>query len=304
MMRVLSAVLFLGCVLCGCDSNPDREAAGAPDDAPEARAGRVLKAKKVKQLPTVDGVTDSAWEAIAEMELLCFGAEQQTPVSLKACHDGKTLCVWASWPDADASETYKLWTWSDEQQKYLAGKEKEDRFAIEFPISERFDACMLGGTPYVADVWHWKAARTNGAGRADDEWHQVSVTPFEVNGSAANEFPDSGPDAKTTLYMMRVKDRGQLPTLEVPAPAAKGEPTVQRYYHQEVSEGQADLRAKGIWKDGRWTVEFSRALKSSNSKEDKGFQAGRNYPFAVAVFDKASDAAHQTSPQGRLDVEK
>ncbi len=58
----------------------------------------------------------------------------------------------------------------------------------------------------------------------------------------------------------------------------------------------ADVKTKGVWKDGTWTVMMSRKLKTGNV-DDVQFNTRRKYPFGVAVFDNAHRLnSHNSEP--------
>ena len=43
--------------------------------------------------------------------------------------------------------------------------------------------------------------------------------------------------------------------------------TVPRYRHRQPTESRADIKAKGIWQDGFWTIEFQRKLVTGNEDD-------------------------------------
>lgn len=45
------------------------------------------------------------------------------------------------------------------------------------------------------------------------------------------------------------------------------------------------MEAKGIWKDGKWTLELARKLNTGNG-DDVQFDATKTYSFGMSVFDK------------------
>ncbi|MBA3567940.1 MAG: hypothetical protein H0W28_01150 [Pyrinomonadaceae bacterium] len=66
----------------------------------------------------------------------------------------------------------------------------------------------------------------------------------------------------------------------------------------------ADVRAKGAWANGRWTLEFERRLDTRNP-DDTAFDTKRVYKMALAAFDrtgemdKASDLVELNFAQAR-----
>ncbi len=50
----------------------------------------------------------------------------------------------------------------------------------------------------------------------------------------------------------------------------------------------ADVRAKGAWAAGKWTLEFARKLDTGNP-DDTRFDIARAYKFAVGVHNDTGD---------------
>jgi len=61
---------------------------------------------------------------------------------------------------------------------------------------------------------------------------------------------------------------------------------VQRYTLRQPQSSRADVKAKGVWKDGSWTIEFARPLFTGNS-DDVNFQALKSYGFGVSRYEIA-----------------
>ncbi|MBI3950845.1 MAG: hypothetical protein HY314_10380 [Acidobacteria bacterium] len=104
------------------------------------------------------------------------------PIGLKAAYDDKNIYLLATWPDDDENVSKEQWvfdgaTWT----RTKSDVNDEDRFAIWFDVNaEEFAtkgcAAMCHETRMqtknpdgLADLWHWKAARTNPLGFADDQ---------------------------------------------------------------------------------------------------------------------------------------
>lgn len=66
-----------------------------------------------------------------------------------------------------------------------------------------------------------------------------------------------------------------------------------------------DISGKGVWKNGRWTVEMKRKLSTGN-KDDVDFvtedRKGNPVTFAIAVFDRTI-VGHKTSKPVRFELE-
>lgn len=50
----------------------------------------------------------------------------------------------------------------------------------------------------------------------------------------------------------------------------------------------ADVRAKGAWADGRWTLELGRKLGTAQ-KDDTKFDPSRTYKMTLGAFDRTGD---------------
>jgi len=67
----------------------------------------------------------------------------------------------------------------------------------------------------------------------------------------------------------------------------KGDVLPGRLLSRTGSQGSASDNndAKGVWKDGVWTVTWSRPLNTGHSADDKNFKAGGVYNVSFAVHD-------------------
>ena len=70
----------------------------------------------------------------------------------------------------------------------------------------------------------------------------------------------------------------------------------------ERSGGSAgDVRAKGAWHAGWWTLELARPLRTGHPDDaDLRGADGSSVPFAIAILDRAEDDQHATSEVHRL----
>ena len=59
-----------------------------------------------------------------------------------------------------------------------------------------------------------------------------------------------------------------------------------RYAIGKPSGSRADVRAKGVWKDGYWTLEFSRKLVTGYP-DDVQFDTSLTYTFGVSCYEIA-----------------
>ena len=73
-----------------------------------------------------------------------------------------------------------------------------------------------------------------------------------------------------------------------PAPASFSGDRVPQYLPGRPSGSAADVRAKGKWSDGRWTLELSRRLNTGHD-DDTPLDTTRSYKMAVAAFNFTGD---------------
>ena len=154
-------------------------------------------------------------------------------------------------------------------------------------MSGDFSANKISGNIFTADVWHWKASRTNPAGLAHDKMHVVSDKPFKKG----KKFET--PDGKT-VYVGRPSDAGDRLYRPVKYDV-KEQDLMPRYDVNKSATGSiADVKAKGVWRDGYWHLEFARKLDTGND-DDAVIPAKGAIKFAVAAFNDVDGRKHSTS---------
>ncbi len=144
------------------------------------------------------------------------------------------------------------------------------------PIPENLH--IDSGEPHIADTWFWKANRTDPAGYADDKLQQVSLNKL----NKANRVMSQG--GKVT-YLKRKDDFGKPAYRDQLFVDFKGQ-QLERFIPQSPSGSRADVRAKGRWHKGYWTIEFSRLLENGNN-DDIQFNTSKVYIFGVSRFEIA-----------------
>ena len=254
-----------------------------------------LTASKAAKLPVLDGKgDDEAWKAAKEL-VVKTGLPQEdvkSQVSLKAVHDGDSICFLAVWPDESENKTHKLKTWSLSDEKYVVfdDSEIEDAFTLGFPLEGKFDPDMLAAHESKWDVWDWGAFRSSG-GFAKDKYHLH--TKQAVPNKKGKQFASRD---ESPIFITRVYDDGTAPWKEVPAPAAKGPEKVPSYALQTPTGSAADVKVQAKWADNKWTLEFQRKLNTGN-KDDCVLDPAKPIEFAIATFDSVEKAEHLVSPK-------
>lgn len=265
-----------------------------PAFAQSVSSGLELPATKSAVAPKIDGAPDdAAWTATAEVKLdaECRGGPnkgKKTPVTIRATYDDQNVYFLLRWQDATEDKTHKSYVWNEEKKAYEAGKDLEDNAALSFPIRGKFTADMLSGEDELWDAWHWKAFRTGPAGYAMDRTHVFSATKPE--GKAAEFDARSG----KKVWIARPEDKGDSVTKENPAPKDKQATPPAHYEAVKPSGSAADIRTGQSYKDGWWTVEFSRKLNTGNA-DDAALAAPGKVSMGIAVFDKSEHENHYTA---------
>jgi hypothetical protein len=267
-----------------------------------------------------------AWDQARPLEIqLANGSglnAGRTRAEFRALHDGGELFMKIVW--ADDTESYDDWPW----KKTAAGWEYqytsmdecrfyEDKFSLFFPIRqcgdfERFGcaaSCHIDGrfgygykgSHYRLDVWHWKAARTDPVGQADDQYCGEAVygepgaglhhDPCEGGGYSQNWSPDTNhplflPDSRGAVHHGSFpRSRAVKYTAEAGAAIPIGA-IVPGIMTEPTRGDRADIRCQSHYGDGHWTLYLRRKLETG-SPYDVQFAPGGRYAFSCAAFDNA-----------------
>lgn len=260
---------------------------GCATSAPELRqnAPLMLKAKHVQALPVIDGSgNDEAWKAATALNVTLIGVwgpnmGKSLKATIKSVHTGSHVAFLVRWEDATRNDkTHKPWVWNAEKRTYEQGKEEEDSVALAFEHTGPFTADMLSPVNAVWDLWTWKSTRSDPVGYALDKTHRFSTTKPE---GKAKEYPSR---AGTPIWIQRPDDSGESAPKSLSAPLEYSGDMVSAYAKTEPSGSGADIRAKGKWENGYWTVELLRKLNTGHP-DDTAFDPARTYSMAVAAQD-------------------
>ena len=241
--------------------------------------------------PTIDG-NASDWSSVPATTIAlsnnkASGKADVKSVDVKAAVNGDSVYFLLQWADDDMDDQHKPYVWDNAANKYEAGPQREDRLAIQFAMSGDYDVNWLSGKTFTADTWHWKAARSNGLGLAQDKMTVISKEPSKkaYKGTAADG---------STVYIKRPSDKGDK-FYTTKRYSAKEKDMMPKYIIADSAGGSvADVKAKGVWSDGKWTLEMSRKLNTGNS-DDVAFSSGQMAVGGIAIFDHSGDDDHSIS---------
>ncbi|MEH6813102.1 MAG: ethylbenzene dehydrogenase-related protein [Motiliproteus sp.] len=235
--------------------------------------------------PTIDGV-HTEWATSLWQEVQVHPAKEgdkknrtgELTVRVAAGVYGDQFYFAAQWPDKTEDLAYKSWRWKG--KKYKRGKQRDDMFALRFDMGGDFNSCMVSDANYEVDVWVWSAGRSNKAGLAEDMWHLITLDELEnaaeyKTDSGNTVYIKKGRDEGSRIYVNNKPDRKKNQGKELPGIIMTG-----------TSGGSlADVKAKGVWKDNHWFLEYQRKLDTGNA-DDAVLPRGGQIRGQLAVFNK------------------
>ena len=308
--------LVLACVMGVVLSYPDHS---------ESAEQMIVTARRLAQRPS--GPSDPVWNGVPPAWLHVKGRDsssnEEVKVSMKAVYTPDDIFFLFRWPDPTKSITKKAWRFDGTNWVHLEGD--EDRLALIFEIT-RIDGFATRGCTVIchsppdvprkdwklathdpsekADLWHWKAARSNPYHCADDGWLTVAGNPSGSyrttgrrsdageGGDVLNETEDkSGP-----MYMQNPSNKLLEPgfllyedavAISPDAVFSAGDMLTYRMPCKP-AQSRADIKATAQYANGEWTLMLFRRLKTGWS-DDVQFNIRKDYSFALALFDDSGD---------------
>jgi hypothetical protein len=253
-----------------------------------AKEDGVVSAKVAKG-PFLDGkADDEAWSAATPVQLVSKGVfpankDKSTAVVVRSVHTDTHVYLVIRWKDETKDDqAQKPWTWDAGKNAYVEGPEREDALAVAFELTGTFNPDMLAGVESMWDVWHWKASRTNPQGYAMDRSHRYSKEQWQGKGKSHKDRSGE------SIWIARPEDAGDTVEMKQAAPATKGADKVPQYLPGTPSGSAADVKAKGGWTDGWWTLELERKL-DTGYPDDTKFSIGQTYKMAISTHDRTGD---------------
>ncbi len=235
-------------------------------------------AKRVNRSPIIDGNgDDNVWKA--HHAIKTYDKVANINISIKAIFTKTGIFFLVVFPDPDESRKHKRLVWSNEKNRYIMGPDREDCFIFKWSMmSKNVDLSIYSDTSYYSDIWFWKAHRTDPEGFADDKIQHLGVAKVSNSKKIKSK---SG----KTMFLLRLGDKGTSAYQNIFYIENKGDRVP--YFQNRLPKGsRADIRAKGSWRNGKWTVEFGRKLKTGH-KDDIQFRPGRTYQFGISRYEIA-----------------
>jgi len=231
--------------------------------------------------------------------LTCHNGERDAPKQ-PAADEVKATAFFQAIKKNDVRK-YLPSTRTDKLASWEAGKSVEEIAKIK----------AAGG---FLDLIQWRAHRSNPVGMADDGYvleyrlFDAGKKPFDSNFDAKTGQPKFMYDAKKVgkkafaaddirkASTFLVHEQNAVP-FDPKAGWKEGDLLPQYIVTRTGTAGSAadNKQAKGVWKDGTWTVVWARPLNLTNP-DDKALKEGKVYNFAFAVHDdNITTRGHQIS---------
>jgi hypothetical protein len=271
---------------------------------------------------------ESAWSDADEVMLeLAYGKLDNA--SVKAVYTDEDLYIRVRWRDQSESREHRPWVWDSVSSRYSPGPQIEDSIILSFEAGCEWFPSFLIGYDYDFDGWQWLAARSDPIGQALDLTGSVKDQQLPNHAAYQSRYNQDTWNLKfidrnegilhkpwyeldrqymlwsslDTIYFSGKVDgiRSQNYVEVLPAPeSAPVDPqqTFPQYQPIGLKGNAGDVKAKGHWEDGFWTVEFSRKLLTK-SGESWDVQFDRLSQFSIHVFD-AVERIDQSSESGAL----
>lgn len=240
--------------------------------------GQELVAVTTDAEPVLDGVAnEEMWRAAKPV--MVHDPIAGIDITLKAAHNSAKIFILVTFADQNENRHHRTLIWDDKIKAYQNGPEREDVFILKWSMTSYPTTLTLReNVPYEADIWFWKAMRTDHAGFADDKMHIYSASRSKNSKALISQ------DGQI-FYLTRKGDRGETAYETNLIPGFQG-PRLPKYSQRQPTGSRADIQAKGAWHNERWTIEFSRQLNTGH-EDDIQFQLDGRYPFAVSRHEVA-----------------
>jgi len=233
---------------------------------------------KVDTPPLVDGhAQDAVWNGVKPIAIA--DSASGSKILLRSVYTDEQIFFLVQYPDSAENFLHKPWVWNAAEKKYEEGSHREDTFVFKWNMMDHdVNLSNFSDDDYQADVWYWKANRTNPAGFADDKNQILGAKPIKKS----TELTSLTGKAR---HLGRYSDAGKAPYKELKEVTEYQGDLVDRYPTAKPEGSRADVHAKGVWNGGFRTVEYARALNTGHD-DDLQFDpaSGKAYLFGVSIF--------------------
>lgn len=211
---------------------------------------------------------DPAWERVDSVRVplspLWPEPHPVPAVAVRALHDGTTLAVLLQWRD-DLFDGAPVRV-----------QDFQDAAALQFSLTGRVPFIGMGDAQNPVNVWQWKAG-----------WQQdLDGDRPDVNLAYASLHVDVYPEPdQQALYRTAEAAGNLLASTRVKTAIEDANATGFGTMTSQPPASQ-NVRGKGLWRDGFWSVLFVRDLRSPDAQDVK-FVPGQPVPVAFAIWNGA-----------------
>lgn len=296
---------------------------GMRNNLPASKGIITITARYTQNAPA--GLDDPLWNVVRATGIPIQGrdklANEKGIVWTRAVYTDEQIFFWFKWKDSTRSIIKQSWQFDGKKWIHLTGN--EDRLAMLFEIT-RIDKFASRGCAITChsppdiprdqwkfatksdiekgDLWHWKAARSDPYGHADDAWMTIAGNPTgSYRETGRRKDLGNGGDVKNETIDGRRPLYIQNPALK---PSKSGfllmeeavrindysifrtGDTIPYRLPVKPSGSRFDVKAVSRYADGGWNLILNRKL-DTNHEDDVVFNPVKRYSFAMAVFDNS-----------------
>jgi len=222
-----------------------------------------IHAQKVRGKLPIDPA-DPYWETLdparVPLNPLWPEADLIPALAVSAVHDGKKMAILCTWRDPIADGAP------------VRVQDFQDAIALQFSLNGNTPFLGMGDKDNPVNIWQWKAG-----------WQQEMDGPRpDVNIVYASMHNDIYFQTNA-LYRTAEAANNLLAQRTHVSPVEDANARGFGTFTSQPASGQ-NVKGRGIWRDGHWSVVFVRELKSRD-KEDVQLAFSKPAPVAFAVWD-------------------
>jgi len=250
-----------------------------------------IKMHRLKTPPVLDG-NGADWKSIpfVIVSLSKTWPDAITVVDklyIKGGTYANDVYLYLEWSDETKNILHKPWIWNKAKGRYVKGPQREDRLAIQYVMDGDYTTDWFSGKAFKADMWHWKAARTNPLGLMHDK---MTIISRQKIIRAAKHKSRSG----KYIYIARPSDKGRK-IYKARRYHSYQQDLMLKYELQQNAQGSvADVKAVGIWHNGKWHIEIKRQ-RNTGHDDDVVFPKQGKLVGGIAIFNGSDDDDHAIS---------
>lgn len=282
--------------------------------------------------------TEKNWNNAPEIAVPMFYGNVDTAY-VQALYNDDDVFIKVRWRDDTENREHHPWVWDKASKQFVEGPQVEDSLILSFEAYCEWTPSFLSGYSFDFDGWQWLAARTDPLGQAVDIEGNVQIgyvrkPPYVPYQSRINEdtwnvkFTDYNEGILHSrwydldrIYLLQPVDGKETSSyrawpdgniIREKTKVVEHQPPPQATYYNKIKkhprfkpakiEGDAgEVKAKGRWEDGYWTVEFQRARIAPIGRDDD-MAFVRMTQFSIHVFDQ-TERIDESSESGRLFLE-